>query len=107
MVNVWVPADALQITKGQPETNRIGESITNYYCGSCVRHLFHENVQHPGLRCVQGGLFDDTSWITPCAHLWTRSAQPWVAIPSDVPTYATQPEDESELMGLWRSRASD
>jgi hypothetical protein len=104
IVSVWVPAAALAITKGQPATNRIGESVTNYYCGSCMRHLFHENSTRPGLRYVPAGLFDDTSWIMPCAHLWTRSAQPWIAIPSDVPAYETQPEDESELLGLWPAR---
>lgn len=107
MVSVWVPADAFEITKGRPETQRIGDATTNYYCGSCIRHLFHENANQPGLRYVPGGLFDDTSWITPCAHIWTRSAQPWITIPSDVRTYLTQPDDSSELLGLWSARGTD
>ena len=42
-------------------------------------------------RIVRGGTFDDRSWIKPNAHIWTRSAQPWVVIPKDVPSYLTNP----------------
>ena len=106
MLSVAVPAHALEISKGQPETVPIEQTtITNYYCGSCVSHLFSEDTDKPGLRIVSGGLFDDTSWIRPCAHIFTRNAQPWIVIPTDVPTYATQPDDESELLGLWDSSA--
>ena len=104
MLTVAVPAEALIMTKGKPETAPLGETITNYYCRSCIRHLFSENSDQPGLRYIPGGLFDDTSWIVPCAHIWTRSAQPWVVIPSGVPTYQGQPEDKSLLLGLWDSR---
>ena len=42
-------------------------------------------------RVVRGGTFDDTSWIRPREHFWTRSAQPWVVLPQGVPVHATQP----------------
>jgi hypothetical protein len=42
-------------------------------------------------RIVRGGTFDDRSWIRPDAHVWTRSAQPWVVIPEGVERYATNP----------------
>ena len=102
MLTVVVSAGAFRITKGEPASAPLGKTRTNYYCGSCASHMFSENSDHSGLKHVTGGLFDDTSWITPCAHIWTSSAQPWVIIPSDVPTYQTQPEDMSELLGLWR-----
>jgi hypothetical protein len=38
-------------------------------------------------RIVRGGTFDDTKWIKVDAHIWTRSAQPWVTIPARVPNY--------------------
>ena len=65
------------------------------------RICFHQDPE-TGLKYVVGGRFDDTSWIKPCAHIWTRSAQPWISFPSDVLTYRTQPEDFSELLGLWK-----
>jgi hypothetical protein len=27
---------------------------------------------------VRAGSLDDTSWLRPTRHLWTRSKQPWV-----------------------------
>ncbi len=106
MLTVAVPSFALEVTKGRPECAPLGETITNHFCGACVRHLFSENADKPGLSLIPGGLFDDTSWIYPCAHIWTRSAQRWVVIPSDVPSYSTQPESDSELLGLWKPRTA-
>jgi hypothetical protein len=42
---------------------------------------------------VRGGTFDDTSWLRPTAHLWTRSAQPWIALPEGDRKFETQPAD--------------
>ena len=42
-------------------------------------------------RVVRAGTFDDTSWIKPTTHYWTRSAQPWIVFPEGVKTYETQP----------------
>jgi len=42
-------------------------------------------------RVVRAGTFDDTSWIKPTLHFWTRSARPWVILPEDATIYETQP----------------
>jgi len=34
---------------------------------------------------------DDTSWLVPTIHFWTRSKQSWVVIPDGVTRYETQP----------------
>jgi len=41
---------------------------------------------------IRAGTFDDTSWIRPTAHYWTKSAQPWITFPNDADLYETQPE---------------
>lgn len=106
VITVAVLDEALEITRGKLETAPIEQTtIVNYYCGSCITHLYSNRTEHPGLNFLMGGLFDDTSWIRPRAHIFTRNAQPWVVIPTDVPTYATQPDDKSELLGLWDSSA--
>ena len=51
---------------------------------------------------IRAGTLDDTSWLRPHAHLWTRSAQPWFAFPEGVPRYETQPKDFLELLRLGR-----
>jgi hypothetical protein len=35
-----------------------------------------------GLRRVRAGTLDDTSWLRPTMHFWTRSKQPWLRRPA-------------------------
>jgi hypothetical protein len=46
-------------------------------------------------RCAPrpSGTLDDTSWLRPTVHFWTRSAQPWVVLPESDRRFETQPED--------------
>ena len=39
----------------------------------------------PEISSVKAGSLDDTSWLRPVGHIWTRSRQPWVDI-SDAPS---------------------
>ena len=58
-------------------------------------------VSYPN-RNVKPGTLDDTSWLVPTIHFWTRSAQKWVGIPEGAVRYHTQPE----TLG-WTSPRSD
>ena len=40
---------------------------------------------------VRAGTLDDTSWLRPSVHLWTDSAQPWVALPDGDVRFEMQP----------------
>jgi hypothetical protein len=52
------------------------------------------------VRNVRAGTLDDTSWLRPTVHFWTRSKQPWIALPEGGRNFETQPED---LMGFFYS----
>jgi hypothetical protein len=43
------------------------------------------------LHRVRAGTLDDTSWLRPTMHFWTRSKQPWITLPGDNQTFETQP----------------
>jgi hypothetical protein len=43
------------------------------------------------IRVARGGTFDDTSWLRPTLHFWTRSKQIWVILPDGDRRYDTQP----------------
>ena len=78
-------------------------------CDGCGVTLWTDVKDFPGIRLVPVGTFDDTSWVKPVTHCWTRSKQPWVTIPEDATAYETQPQDVLELLQLWqeaRARAS-
>lgn len=43
-------------------------------------------------RIVRGGTLDDTSWLRPTTHFWTRNKQKWVVLPEGDQIYETQPD---------------
>ena len=99
-LGVVVPADAFQVV-GQDArlvaggTAASGRVKRRWICAACGVWLFGDprpNTEGPGLvRVVRSGTFDDTAWIKPRMHFWTRSAQSWLAL--DGITYQTQPEE--------------
>lgn len=45
-------------------------------------------------RNVRAGTLDDTSWLRPTVHFWTRSKQPWIVLPdARSHVFETQPDD--------------
>jgi hypothetical protein len=43
------------------------------------------------LQGVRAGTLDDTSWLRPTMHFWTRSKQPWLTLPTGDQIFETQP----------------
>ena len=50
---------------------------------------------------------DDTSWLAPVAHFFTRSAQPWVQPAPGAQCFETQPNGWGSLLPGWRARWTD
>jgi len=74
-------------------------------CVKCATRLWGESVRNPAFAIIQPGTLDDTTWLNPVAHIWTRSAQPWFRLPEGVATFETQPpEPWKVLFKLWRER---
>ena len=62
--------------------------------------LRHVDLQRPKARADYtrrasrpAGTLDDTSWLRPTAHFWTRSAQGWVVLPEGDRRFETEPVD--------------
>ena len=63
-------------------------------CGSWVCSGAKPGTTTPDtLRIVQAGTLDDTSWLRPTTHYWTRSKQPWISLPEGDRIFETQPTD--------------
>jgi hypothetical protein len=73
-----------------------GRVKSRWVCPDCGTWLFgtpRPGTKHPGMiRVVRGGTLDDTSWLKPTAHYWTRSKQPWVVLPEGATMHETQPD---------------
>lgn len=100
---------ALQLLQGQPrdyEATVPGGSPPRRgkFCDACATRLWSEPARFPEVLVLRPGTLDDTSWLDPVAHIWMRSAQPWVVLPADAQTFDTQPEDPLALINLWHQR---
>jgi len=92
-----IPKEGFRVTKGEPKmfARQTGPSkiMECWFCADCGTRLYHMpgGADYPN-RNVKPGTLDDTSWLTPAIHFWTRSAQQWVTIPNDAVRHETQPD---------------
>lgn len=97
----------LSVTRGEPTQYVVqfaaGLPATGLMCGSCGTRLWRAGRKNANLIILRAGTLDQTSWLRPVAHLWTRSAQPWLALPKGSGIYETQPHGWEELIRLWQA----
>ena len=73
-----------------------------------LRHrLYGERDGRPETVSLRAGTLDDTSWLVPVAHFFTRSAQPWVQPAPGAQCFETQPNGWGSLLPAWRARWTD
>jgi hypothetical protein len=74
-----------------------GRTITRWVCPDCGSWLCSGrefgSADPAAPRPVRAGTLDDTSWVEPGVHLWTRSKQKWIKLPESSRIFATQPAD--------------
>ena len=95
-IGVVLPANAFKLTQGTPQavqrTADSGRVPTCWICGKCGSWVF-AGPSPDSTRNIRGGTLDDTSWLHPTVHFWTRSKQPWIALPEGSQIFETQPAD--------------
>jgi hypothetical protein len=106
-----VPTDALTLLQGTPAPYAVtlpdGRTRHGVVCTACTTRLWGESGGRSPFRNLRPGTLDDARWVRPVAHLWTRSALPWMTIPPDASAFDTQPDDMRVLGRLWRQRHPD
>ncbi len=68
-----------------------GRTISGHFCPDCGVRIYHLPTWREGVLTLKPGTLDDTGWLRPSGHVWTDSAQPWVAIPETGENHPTQP----------------
>jgi hypothetical protein len=106
-VNMPVTAGDFRVVKGEPKawryTSPKGVPVTSWFCGDCGARLYGERSGRAEIVNVRAGTLDDTSWLVPAAHFFTRntSAQSWVQAVAGATCFETQPDGWSELLRAW------
>jgi hypothetical protein len=109
-LSMYVVREAVELLCGEPRLREFslpdGRLRRSLVCGECGTALWGEGGDRPELRNLQPGTLDDTSWAQPIAHIWTRSAQPWISLALGSLQYEMQPDDPLALVRAWKSRPS-
>jgi hypothetical protein len=104
-MSVMVPRPALAYTKGTPRkwrrTADSGRAIDSDMCDTCGVRPVNHPVANDKVSIVKPGTLDDTRWLHPVGHIWTKSAQPWVTIPAGSVIHEGHPADVGSLIAAW------
>ena len=90
-----VPAQSFRMLQGEPKifsrSSDSGRVVNCAFCPDCGTRLCHAPEAMEGSLNIKPGTLDDTAWLEPALHVWTKSKQPWVRIPEDIPCFDGQP----------------
>lgn len=108
-MSVWFPADRFKLTSGELSFwKTVGESGNEKacaFCPVCGTRIYHAFSDGENMLSVKGGSLDDIGDIPPIAHIWARSAQPWVRDSLDPQVcYEKEPETFDDLVAAYRRR---
>jgi len=104
-INAIYEADRVQILTGRPEVVTLptesGRPHDVHRCPKCRIALWSDYGRRGYLYFVRVGTLDEPTAIKPDAHIYTRSKQPWVGLPADVPSF----RDYYDMKNLWSEKA--
>ena len=92
----------INLTDGALEINSFESSAVfmhRHHCPKCGVAIWFSSPEYEDIIALKPGTLDDTSSLKPIAHMWVRSAQPWLNIGDNVPVFQEQPEF-SELIEI-------
>jgi hypothetical protein len=106
-LNMPVRARDFHILQGEPKgwrhTSPTGVAVISWFCGDCGGRLYGDRAAREAIVNLRAGTLDDTTWLVPIAHMYTRSAQPWVAPAVNAECYEIGPDDFRPLAERWRA----
>jgi hypothetical protein len=104
---VTIAEDSLKFTSGTPHTvnwkSDSGNARFGTFCGDCGCRIAHGQTPSNGVLSLRTGTFDDTGWVVPAGHIWTKSAQPWFKFDADDILWPEQPTDYVPLIQKFKS----
>lgn len=91
VLNAIIEADRIVLDTGAPVPVALptdsGGVHEAYRCETCQTAVWSDYGQRRTLLFLRVGTLDDPSALTPDVHIFTRSKQPWVGLPAEVPAF--------------------
>ena len=101
VLNALIETDRIELLSGEPIPITMptdsGRPHDVYRCPKCLIAVWSDYGRRPNLRFVRVGTLDDPKALVPDVHIFTRSKQPWVGLPPDVPAV----EVYYDMQKLW------
>lgn len=91
-MSLAVSSDSFRLLRGELKLFSVlcdsGRTKQCAFCASCGTRIYHQTIET--VLSIKPGTLDDTAWLSPAAHYWTKRRQPWVQLGGGVPCF---PED--------------
>ncbi len=101
---------SLEFTRGKPHKvewlSDSGNERYGTFCGDCGCRIAHGQTPSNGILSLRAGTIDDTSWVVPTGHIWTKSAQPWFKFTADDILCDAQPTDYVPFIEKFKAEVS-
>jgi hypothetical protein len=92
VLNALIEAARVEILSGAPARFEMptdsGQPHGIYRCPTCGTAVWSEYGGRSSLRFMRVGTLDDPQALAPTVHIYTRSKQPWVTLPANVPAFS-------------------
>jgi hypothetical protein len=107
-LNMPVLARGFHLLRGEPKgwhhTSPTGVAVTSWFCGDCGGRLYGTRAGRAETINLRAGTLDDTAWLAPVAHIFMKSAQPWVLPAQGAECHEAGPDDFQSASRAWRAK---
>lgn len=102
---LWVKDADVKLLRGEMRqwirSMPSGRQMECSFCPNCGTRLFHKVLGQSEVLSIKPGTLNDTTWLKPAAHIWTKSAQAWALKDANGLLYEENPESFSDLISAW------
>jgi len=106
-LNMPVLARDFLIQQGEPKgwrhTSPTGVAVISWFCADCGGRLCGDRAGRDEIVNLRAGTLDDTSWLVPVAHIFMKSAQPWVQPAAGAECDEAGAADFKSAAAAWRA----
>jgi hypothetical protein len=82
-MSLAVRSDTFRLVSGELKSFTVrcdsGRTKECAFCPDCGTRIYHRVLE--AVLSIKPGTLDDTSWLAPQEHYWTKRKQRWVPIP--------------------------
>ena len=101
-ISMIAKSQSVQVIQGQTQEKthqKRNGPVLGHCCPECGTFIMFIAPNAAGFVAIKAGTFFQKDWFQPVAHLWTRSAQPWLKLDDSLTRFSQQPTIEV-LLGL-------